>query len=126
MWEGGMSNFGNFTDKAGSWVDFGDRTTWFCDADCTVPALFPAHVRYIKNKIAGGPVTHVYNGLEVDSDGRVYVDLSKDEVLPIMYPDYIKRVGHLHALAISHELDPELERRCMQGVGTRKAHGAKE
>jgi hypothetical protein len=55
------------------WYDYGDKGTWFQDADLTVPALQPEDVRYVKNKSGPGHVK--VERIEIDSHGRYYRDM---------------------------------------------------
>jgi len=58
---------------AACWYDYGDKDTWFQDANLTIPALQPEDVRYVKNKVGPGYVR--VDRLEADSHGRYYRDM---------------------------------------------------
>ena len=57
------------------WYDFDDKSTWFQDEALTVPALQREDVRYVKNK--AGPGYMKIERVEVDSQGRPFVDCSR-------------------------------------------------
>ena len=57
------------------WYDFDDKRTWFQDDALTVPALQREDVRYVKNK--AGPGYMKIERVEVDSQGRHFVDCSR-------------------------------------------------
>jgi len=102
--------------EAASWVDFSDRSTWFCDYELTVPALHPQDVRYVKNKAPGGPITYVNGGLELDSEGRAYFDMEKDDSPPRLYPN-LRRAGHMYNMVLSSTYGPEVEKQFMRDAG---------
>jgi hypothetical protein len=63
----------SFREIEACWYDYGDKGTWFQDADLTIPALQPEDVRYVKNK--AGPGCVGVERIETDSHGRYYRDM---------------------------------------------------
>ena len=56
------------------WYDYNDNSTWFKDADLTIPALRPEDVRHVKNKVGPGYVS--VERIRKDSQGRYYVEFN--------------------------------------------------
>lgn len=63
-------------EDATHWFDLSDRSTWFCDLACTVPAYRPQDVRFVKNKAPTGTGNRMaVEGLQQDGRGLFYVYL---------------------------------------------------
>lgn len=48
---------------------YGDCSTWFTDANCTIPTTDPAAVRYVKC-LESDATEHLPSGLHVDDHNR--------------------------------------------------------
>jgi len=67
-------------DAKATWIDFSDKSTWFCDPECKIPAYRMQDVNYVACKLWGAEGAMFVDGkLEADKEGRVYIEVSLDE-----------------------------------------------